>query len=190
MKLRDLTACEIEAMNHIIYNSEEVDTLQILFGIIALDIYVEKQGKIEYQYLSDNYTSCKPNYGPAAFWGIIETWISESMIYKNIGLVKEIAKSTKGLESNINSLAAILSYSVCRINNGISGKKDREIIKFFEKINQDLLHSRGVGMEKSPVETFKFIVSCLEFLGFKRSETIDKSITVDVSNIKYEELCN
>ena len=190
MELRDLSTSEMDDLKHIIYNSEEVHTLQILFGIIALDLNIsyEKHGEIKYQFLCDNYAGGNSNYGPAAFWGIIENWISESMIYKNIGLVKDIDKSTKGLKSNINSSAAILSYTVCQIDNGISGKKDRDVIKYFEEMNYNLLNSRGFEMEKLPIETFKFIVSCLEYLGFKRKERMDKFINVNVSIIKYGDL--
>jgi hypothetical protein len=155
-----------------------------------MDLMEENENveQIRYQYLCDKITGDYPNYGPAAKYGIIDTWIRKTMIYQNIGLVQELNVDTKGLKSSIMAATFGLSDTVCYIWSGTTGKKQVDTRKFFEYVNKELQEKKGLEMYQLPVETFQYILTCLQYLGFSRKEKTGAIQKVDVSQITYEEL--
>lgn len=78
---------------------------------------------------------------------------------------------------------------VCHVGHGMTGRKQMELWKFYEQINEKLLEERNLELYQLPEETLQYIVTCLDYLGLKRQDKPANLIKVDVSSISYDEIC-
>ena len=126
MELRDLTEIEKEELNNIIYDTENIDTFQILLGLIAMDLAEDNDNveNITLEYLCSKIAvDLYPKDGPPAILGVIHTWILKSMIYKDMGFVHEMNPETRGLKSDIRAAVFGFIDAVCNVSHGLTGKK-------------------------------------------------------------------
>ena len=249
MFLRELTLAEKEDLRNIIYSSD-IDTFQILFGIISIDLItadlistdlitigltttdlvstdlitigltttdlvstdliitdLASTDLANANLLSNTYKSgflkqityqelCSvidgedyPNYGPAALCGVIDTWIRLTMEYQGEGRISDLTiANIRGLSSSINAAVYGFVDAICHVGHGMSGKKQMELWKFYEQINEQMLKEKGLELYQLPELTLQYIVTCLDYLGLRRQNKPSNCIKVDVSGISYDEI--
>lgn len=166
IKMRELTQEEINEVNQFDYKS--LPSRSLLLGIIAKDIKKNKNDKVSYQYLVENINPNVPSYNPQLnfmeMYAILETWIYETMTYKDYGKVNEIDKNTKGLTTNMLSF----SFGICEILfqqfGGSIGEKQSQIRKLFEQE----IYNKKLMIDNDSFLMYRFVLSVLEYLGFKR----------------------
>lgn len=187
-ELRTLTAEEEKDVKHIVYATHT--SWQIMFGLIAEDMLSvkEKQMKVSYRELVEKGHTFKESAdGITILWGTFEAWISENMNYKNMGLVKNLPKDTKGLRENIDGVTKVLTYYLCDIGDEMSTETEKGLGRTFEYYDQELMDSEGVSLQEHPEMLMRFIVTALEVFGFKRIKNNGENQYIDTSAIAYED---
>ncbi|MDO4282494.1 MAG: hypothetical protein Q4D02_02565 [Clostridia bacterium] len=166
IKLRELSEDEIKVIEK--FDDQNSTSKNVLLRIIASSIRKDKNDIITYQYLIDHINPNITGYHFASMkglelYGILETWIYETMTYQNCGRVSDIDKTTKGLQSSINAFTFGIAETLFGIYGGSTGDKQAKIRKFY---HQEIV-SKNVEIEKDSVLMYQYVVSILEYLGFQ-----------------------
>lgn len=165
IKLRELTEEEINEVKQFDYKS--LPSRSILLGIIGQDIKKNENDKVSYQYLVDNINPSIPSYtgwDGMELYEIIETWIYDTMSYKDFGKVNAIDKNTKGLTTNMQSFSFGICETLFQQFGGSIGEKQSQIRKLFEQE----IYIKNIDIGKDCFLMFRFVLSVLDYLGFKR----------------------
>lgn len=162
IKLRALTP-EEETYIRRFGSVENLDnTGNLLLGVIGDEIKKNPNDKITYEYLVENINPNIINSVGFDVHRILETWLFETMTYKNYGRVCDISKDTRGLEINVASFDLGIAETIFGDFGGSMGAKQAQIRKLYEQCmrqNLDVNHN-GILM-------YRFVLSSLEYLGFK-----------------------
>lgn len=166
ISLRELTAEEENLLNRFGVTNQSGN---LLLGIIGADIKKDKNDKITYRYLVDNIN---PNimlardivsWETLETYGILETWVYETMTYKNYGRVCDISEETRGLKTSLAAFDFGIAETVFGIFGGSTGAKQAQIRKLYENCMR-----KKMDIEHDGVIMFRFVLSVLDYLGFKR----------------------
>ena len=166
IKFRELTSEEMKRVKK--FDKISNTSKNILLRIIGESIKKNKNDEISYQYLIDNINPNITGYCFASMEGlelfaILETWVFETMTYKNFGRVSEIDKNTRGLISCINAFTFGISETLFGLCGGSTGDKQAQIRKFYiQKIA-----NKHLDIQKDSILMYQYIVSILDYLGFK-----------------------
>lgn len=166
IKLRELTEDEINEVKQFDYKS--FPSRSVLLGIITKDIKKKENDKASYQYLVDNINPNVPTFVPGwdgtQLYSILETWIYNTMFYKDFGKVNAIDKNTKGLTTNMQSFSFGIAEVLFQHFGGSIGKKHSQIRKLYDQE----LYRKNIDIDKDCFIMFRFVLSVLDYLGFKR----------------------
>lgn len=165
IKLRELNFDEEKLLNS--FGSVELSK-NLLLGIIGQDIKKNQNDRVTYQYLVDNINPNiinKQCVGSEMFEisEILETWVYDTMTYKNYGRVCDISKDTRGLQTSIGAFDLGISETIFGIFGGSIGSKQSEIRKLYGDCMR-----HGADIEHNGTVMFRFVLSVLDYLGFKR----------------------
>lgn len=182
MTLRELTPEEKSELSRMKLSQDE-GTFQVLLGMIAFDMLgKEAVGRvltrqdltntIKQEYMQKIQFPYREGWGPV-LPPIVLAWISKVFCgqYADAKVQKDVVCLCFGLID-----------AVCGISNGMTGKKQMDMWKFFEEINTRFLEEKGTELWWMPEETYRYIVTCIEYAGFKRQPD-GSELTVDVSHI-------
>lgn len=164
IKLRELTDEELEFINR--FNKNELSS-NILYGIIVSDMKKIKGDAISYEYI-ENYIN--PNiitYLTDTYehdFAILEAWIYDTMEYKNQGRVCDILEKNPKLNNNIQAFSFGIAETVLGTWGGSTGNKQAQIRKLFALE----IYYRNIDLEKDHILMYRFVLSVLDYLGFKR----------------------
>lgn len=187
-ELRTLTAEEEKDLKHIVYSTHT--SWQIMFGLIAEDVLSvkEKQLKVSYKELVEKVHIVKESAdGITILWRTFEAWISANMNYRNMGLVRDLPKDTKGLRDDIDGVTKVLAYYLCDIGDEMSSEKEKKLGNTFEHYEQELMQNEGISLQEHPQMLMRFIVTALEVFGFTRIKSSGENQYIDTSAIAYED---
>jgi hypothetical protein len=165
-------------------------TWQILLGIIAIDILDDKSLERPVIYaqlvdcISDDYLS---NLDIQYRKGEIPTL--PPILFNWLGKMIKEQKIEKNNRVRNNALAVAfgLMDAVCGISCGMTGKKQMDMWKFYEEVNKQLKQETGHEMDELVEETYRYIVTCLEYVGFNRNPSKSETI-IDVSKITWNNI--
>lgn len=195
MILRELSEDERAEFQRIKTSSKN-EGYQILMGLVAIDLLDESdmKNKIDINILGEKITDEYITYnvlnrGLPLLPELLTTWIKSKFSYKGLGAAINMIAKPKGLEISIYSLVCALSDAICQISYGMIGKKQRDMWNFFREINEKLLNDTGYELSESPEEIYRYIMTCLEFIGFERKPS-KSNVIVDVSCISYNDICS
>lgn len=189
MVLRELADKEKAELVRI-KTSKTQDSWQILMGMIAIDFLNDKiNGKpvmyeqlvdcISNDYLDDmDFIVCKDE--TPTLPNIIICWIARLMNEHSM----DKKKKTK---NNLIAVTFGLMEAVCGIGGGMTGKKQMDMWKFYEETNERLQQETGHELCELSEETYRYIVTCLEYVGIKREPSIGE-MCVDVSFITWNDI--
>jgi hypothetical protein len=184
MILRDLYENEKAKLARIKI-SDTRGSWQILMGMISFDLldaksldkpvlYTQLIDSISHDYLTildiQYRKGEKPSLPP-----IIFCWFGKMM--KELKIEK-----SKVVRNNVLGIAYGLMDAVCGMSGGMTGKKQMDTWKFYKSINEKLKQETGHELSDLSEETYRYIVTCLEHIGFMRIPSTSNAI-VDVSNI-------
>lgn len=170
--------------------SPNQDTWQVLLAMIAIDLMGNKINGIPvtFQQLVDNISKeglhhididfCEND--PYPLPNIIFSWIGKMMIIQGI-------EKNKTKRNDARAITFGLLEAVCEQCAGRGGKKQMNMLKFYEEINTSLKQETGHELYELPVETYRFIITCLEYIGIKRKASIGEGI-IDVSQISQNDI--
>ncbi len=184
MILRELTPEEKSELSRMKLSQEE-GSFQVLLGMIAFDMLGEEAtgrvlirqdltNTIKQEYMQKIQFPYHEGWGPV-LPPIVLAWISKV-------LCGQYAEVDVKVQKDVTSLCFGLIDAVCGISNGMTGKKQMDMWKFFEEINARFLKENGTELWWMPEETYRYIVACIEYAGFKRRPDVSE-LTVDVSHI-------
>ncbi|MBP3339854.1 MAG: hypothetical protein J6L69_10685 [Lachnospiraceae bacterium] len=167
--MRPLTVEEKEYVENF---DKDLSCEQVLYRIIYNDINKNDNKAMAYeylyyQYLLDNINPNVYNSDPEVYDGIIgilETWIYESMEYKNYGKVCEIDKNIKGLKNALLTFQFAIAETVFGYWGGTFDSKHSQIRKLYK----EEIESKKVSMDQDFETMYRFVLSVLDYLGFKR----------------------
>ena len=189
MTLRELTPEEKAELSRMKLSKEE-GSFQVLLGMIAFDMLGEKaEGRvltrqdltntIKQEYMQKVQFPYHEGWGPV-LPPIVLAWISKVFF----GQYAEVRTKER---NDAICLCFALIDAVCGISGGMTGKKQMDMWKFFEEINARFLDEDGTELWWMPEETCRYIVTCIEYAGFKRQPDTSE-LTVDVSHITYNDI--
>ena len=165
IKLRELTEDEFKRINRY---DENAKSSGILLGIIGKDIRKNENDEITYQYLVDSINPNVPTYFEDrnffSIASILETWVYETMKYKNYGKVCDIDKNTRGLNSSIVAFSFGIAETLFGEYGGSTGPKQAQIRKLYELE----IYNKKKDIDKEHMLMYRFVLSVLDYLGFKR----------------------
>lgn len=182
MELRELTELETSELEKIIV-SETDNGYKILLALIAIDLIDSRiyDSKLKYE----DFIECidderyHKGYG-FALMHIIEIWLIK-IAKSNQEIVDEKRKKS------IECLVVCFINTVCGISPGISGKKYRNMVNMYKETDIKIQEKIGKSITDCPEINYRYIVSCLEYMGLYRSpKSLDG--TVDMSGIYYSDL--
>lgn len=167
IKLRELIADEENFVKR--FGNVELSS-NLLLGIIGSDVKKNQTDKVTYQYLVDNINPNIMNYNEV-FIGdemfemdfILETWIYDTMTYRNYGRVCDIPKDTRGLQTSISAFEFGICETIFGFFGGNTGAKQSQIRKLYIECLR-----KKMDIEHNGIIMFRFVLSVLDYLGFKR----------------------
>lgn len=190
MILKELREDEKNELARIKTNNEY--RWQILMGMIAVDLLDDKslERPVTYKQLidciSDDYLL---NLDIEYIKGEISTlppiifcWLGKMMKDQKI-------EKNKRVINNAMAVSFGLLDAVCGISYGMTGKKQMDMWKFYEEINEKLKEETGHELYELTEETYRYIITCLEYVGFMRNPSKLETI-IDVSNITLNNICD
>lgn len=184
MDLRELTEKEKKELEKIKVTCQE-NGYKILIAIVAIDLMGDSvYGKtLQYKELIRYIDNGKYHNGEGfVLVHILETWILKMARKNNIVI-------DKNMDKTIMSLVVCFIYTICGISPGISGKKYTDMVKLYNKIKDMVQREKGDYIENCPEENYRYIVTCLEYMGLKR-EPREIERVIDASEIVYDDLFN
>ena len=163
MELRELTQEEKNEFEKIRV-PEYDNSYRLLLAMIAIDLMgcevVNK--RFEYEDFIAYIDDGKYHEGDGfILQNIIETWIIKLAQKNGISIDKKV-------EKDIDSLVVCFIYTVCGISPGISNKKFKEMVMLYNHMDEKLQKEKNEYLCDNPEENYRFIVTCLEYMGFKR----------------------
>ena len=166
IKLRELTEQELKLIQRF---DKEAESSSILLGIIGMEIKKSKDDVISYQYLVEHINPNVPSYFMEET-GILETWVYETMTFKNYGRVCDINMDTRGLRSSLLAFSFGIAETMFGFFGGSTGPKQADIRKLYELE----IYNKKIDLEKDHVLMFRYVLSVLEYLGFKHMNSYFK----------------
>lgn len=180
MILRELTDCEKKELNRF---QTTGNGYQVLLGMIAVDLMQEKayENPIHYMDYADYIKTDYYHKGDAfILMPLIETWLTKLEINNNNCINEKIKKG-------IFSLNICYINTICGISPGIGEKKYREMVRLFQELDQKQFDKTGQRLENCPEECYRYIVTCMEYMGLKREPSVGDKL-VDLREIYYSDL--
>ncbi len=184
LELRELTEREKQDFNQIILG--KMPDVHMMLGVIAIDLLdeEEKQGPISYQTLTKKIDPAyMPDIEPdridefLTLLGLFQTWILKCMTYKNHDHIDDPSLNLRGMQTNLQTLMYTLMDHLCGLMAGYSSKKSRELNDLFKEIEENA----------SAEYLMRYIMTAIEYTGFKRNGNDGEKHKIDVSHITYEE---
>lgn len=110
----------------------------------------------------------------------MHTWLDKLVMDNNADVNEKVKKYVSYLAYNYID-------TVCGFSGGMTGKKQMEMHRFYNEINELVYKEKGHELVDLPEETYRYIVTCLEYMGFRREPSMEIQI-VDVSGITNNDL--
>lgn len=180
--LRELTEAERAELSRFKLYEKEND-YQVLLAMIAVDMMKEKaySHPLDYSEYREYVIETRHQRKTDGFIiaPIINSWLRK-MVEKTGGEYNE------KIEKDIWNLTFTYIYIIGQ-NTKIPGKKPREMFELYKEHDKRLREKNENRIADSPEYMYRYIVSCLEYMGFERRPTTDMGI-VDMTHIYYGDL--
>ncbi len=182
MVLRELTEAERAELSRFILHEREGNDYQVLLAMIAVDFMKENAfgHQLSYPEFAD-YIEPEAYYNHNSFLltGLLQKWISGMAEQDGITINEKI-------EKDILNLVYTLEYAPCGRSSGFVGKKHREMRKFYDELDKEM-EEKGQYLAVCPEENYRYIVTCLEYMGFKRVPSTGTE-KIDMRGVFYNDL--
>lgn len=175
IELRELTEEEAAIREHLNL-SRCTDSCQILLGIIELFLW--DKGPFKEEVLGDWSTMIqkirdeRQRAAPLWLYGIVEAWIYYCMDFCGKP-VSGYPESNKKLKNAMWAASAGLTANILHCWGGCTGKPEKDITVFFEYEDQKCKRERGRGLDQSFDGVYRYVLSSLEYLGFRIQQQPD-----------------
>ena len=180
MILRELTEREKAELARIKVSGEDVG-YQVLLGLIAIDL----MGDAAYNHplTEEEFRECVVDTDgykktdPWIFPPVVDTWVTKIAGYEGESLNRKT-------RDELSSLTFALTDTVCGLYITMYGKRYKEMVAYYKEQDALFMDESGMSIENSPEYAYRFIMACLDYMGYKR-EASQSEKTVDVSGIFY-----
>ena len=153
---------------------------QVLLGLIAIDLMQDKA--YGHPLSPEDYLLCLPN--PKRYT-LKEYFFPDDIFHwveKMSGFKGEV---TERKRKEWASLTFALLDAFANLESFMTGKKYKELIVFFKEQDDLLYSTQGYCIEHSPEYAYRFIMACIEYMGYSREPNEDTEI-VDVSEMPFD----
>lgn len=182
--LRDLTEQEHEKLNSFIANGT-TELYQYFLGIIITDLIPEGEVSIEraLEKVAENEAHDDPKDYPFSVCGLIDAWIRLCMEYKNYGLVDSLdIFQTRGLKFNRDVMINGFVNCLWNVWIGNAGKKQVELEDNYAKmVLNGFSEGSNVPIFVNPELMYRFVMTYVEYLGFRLIAQSDNKRTIDLA---------
>jgi len=180
MTLRELTEKEKAELNRIKVSDTDVG-YQVLLGLIAIDLMGD--AAYDHPLTEEEFRECVVDTDgykktdPWIFPPVVNTWVTKIAGYEG----KTLNKKTK---EELASLTFALTDTVCGLYVTMYGKKYKEMVEYYKEQDTLFTAESGISIENSPEYAYRFIVACLDYMGYTREASRSEKC-VDVSKIPF-----
>lgn len=182
MDLRELYETEKRELEKIKFTKDE-NGYKVLLALVAIDLMRDKvyDKNLKYESFIAYIDNGKYHEGEGfVLVPILETWLIK-MAMNNESIID------KRMQKNIEVITVCFINTICGISPGISGKKYRDMVDLYNEIKSDIKIQTGGYIEDYPEINYRYIVSCLEYMGLQRVPKLLDDM-VDMRNIYYNDL--
>lgn len=181
MVLRELTEFEKVELNSFKL-AKTCEGYQVVLAMIAVDLMQDKAyghslkpSEFRDCVLDNEYYT---KNDPWIFPPLVHTWVTK-LAEGNGG------KITRQSKNDISSLTFSITDTVCELIITLSGKKYKEMVEFYNKLNEEVYAEKGKYIESLPEYAYRYVVTCIEYMGYKRVPSKGENV-VDVSEIPFD----